>query len=62
MTCVFFDWWTWLKWPIWYLSNWTSNQVGQKNDHLGQNGQCVLINWDIQSSWTKQNDILSQDW
>jgi hypothetical protein len=47
MTCVFFDWWTWLKWPIWYLSNWISNQVGQKNDHLGQNGQCVLVNWDI---------------
>ncbi len=43
------------------MSNWTFNQVEQKNDHLGQNDQWLLMNLDISSSWTKQNDILSQN-
>jgi hypothetical protein len=29
------------------LSNWTSSQIEQEIDYLGQNGQWVLIKWDI---------------
>ncbi len=27
-----------------YVSTWTCSQVGQKNEHFGQNGQWLLIN------------------
>jgi hypothetical protein len=36
-------------WKIWldHLSNWTSSQLEQNIDNLSQNGQRVLIKWDI---------------
>jgi len=42
------------------MSNWASSQVRKKHDHLDQNEQWILINLDVQSNWTKQNNILSQ--
>jgi hypothetical protein len=44
-----------------YLSNWTSNQIEQKIEHLVQNGQWVLLKWDIWSSWRKQNGMFRQN-
>jgi hypothetical protein len=47
----------WLEWHVYvplvnlikvtYMSNWTSSQVEQKNDHIDQNDQWLLVNWDI---------------
>ncbi len=53
---VSFDLHTWLKWPIWLFVNWTSIQIDQKSNNLGQNGQ-----WHLVKLKKKTHDTFSQN-